>query len=133
MTVMIRLKVTLFAALVALVALSSCNKPSNEWHEQKLRVMSYNVHNCVGTDGVRDYARVAGVISKYSPDLVAIQEPLRFGLRPQGPCRVGTGESGLVLCGNQIFVKIHSVRRDPEDNRLILPIRLYVLHTYQPV
>ena len=21
----------------------------------------------------------------------------RFGLRPQGPCRVGTGESGLVL------------------------------------
>ena len=23
--------------------------------------------------------------------------PLRFGLRPQGPCRVGTGESGLVL------------------------------------
>ena len=23
--------------------------------------------------------------------------PLRFGLRPQGPCTVGTGESGLVL------------------------------------
>ena len=23
--------------------------------------------------------------------------PLRFRLRPQGPCRVGTGESGLVL------------------------------------
>ena len=23
--------------------------------------------------------------------------PLRFGFRPQGPCRVGTGESGLVL------------------------------------
>ena len=23
--------------------------------------------------------------------------PLRFGLRPQGPCRVGTGESGLGL------------------------------------
>ena len=25
--------------------------------------------------------------------------PLRFGLRPQGPFRVGTGESGLVLSG----------------------------------
>ena len=25
------------------------------------------------------------------------RHPLRFGLRPQGPCRVGTGESGLVL------------------------------------
>ena len=23
--------------------------------------------------------------------------PLRFRLRPQGPCRVGTGESGIVL------------------------------------
>ena len=23
--------------------------------------------------------------------------PLRFGLRPQGPCRVGTGDSGLLL------------------------------------
>ncbi|MBQ1225031.1 MAG: endonuclease/exonuclease/phosphatase family protein [Alistipes sp.] len=71
---MIRLKASLLAALVALVALSSCSNPSNEWHEQKVRVMSYNVHNCRGTDGVRDYARVAGVISKYDPDLVAIQE-----------------------------------------------------------
>ena len=26
-----------------------------------------------------------------------VRLPLRFGLRPQGPCRVGTGESGLVL------------------------------------
>ena len=26
-----------------------------------------------------------------------IRLPLRFGFRPQGPCRVGTGESGLVL------------------------------------
>ena len=27
----------------------------------------------------------------------AVIHPLRFGLRPQGPSRVGTGESGLVL------------------------------------
>ena len=26
-----------------------------------------------------------------------VRLPLGFGLRPQGPCRVGTGESGLVL------------------------------------
>lgn len=71
---MIRLKTYLLLALVSTLALSSCEKPSEEWREQSLRVMSYNVHNCKGTDGVRDYARVAGVISKYDPDLVAIQE-----------------------------------------------------------
>ncbi len=71
---MTRLKTYLLLALVATLALSSCEKPSEEWREQTLRVMSYNVHNCSGTDGVRDYARVAGVISKYDPDLVAIQE-----------------------------------------------------------
>ena len=29
--------------------------------------------------------------------IILIMDPLRFGLRPQGPCRVGTWESGLVL------------------------------------
>ena len=28
-----------------------------------------------------------------------LQKSRRFGLRPQGPCRVGTGESGLVFSG----------------------------------
>ena len=32
--------------------------------------------------------------------------PLRFGLRPQGPCRVGTGESGLVFSGGWMAVSI---------------------------
>ena len=39
-----------------------------------MRVMSYNVHNCVGLDGTRNIPRVADVISKYSPDVVALQE-----------------------------------------------------------
>ena len=36
--------------------------------------------------------------------------PLRFGLGPQGPCRVGTGESGLVLSeeGNPACLSSHS-------------------------
>ena len=29
--------------------------------------------------------------------------PLRFGLRPQGPCRVGTGESGLIFIPALIY------------------------------
>ena len=37
-----------------------------------------------------------GLISRSGRNL---RVPLHFRLRLQGPCRVGTGESGLVLCG----------------------------------
>lgn len=39
-----------------------------------LRVMSYNVHHCRGVDDKIDYARVAEVITRVSPDFVALQE-----------------------------------------------------------
>ena len=35
--------------------------------------------------------------------------PLRFGLRPQGSCRVGTGESVLVLSESVHHVKTFSL------------------------
>lgn len=38
------------------------------------RAMTYNVHNCKGTDGVVDYKRVADVISAHNLDVVALQE-----------------------------------------------------------
>lgn len=38
------------------------------------RVMTYNVHSCVGTDGQLNVARVADVISRADPDVVALQE-----------------------------------------------------------
>ena len=52
-----------------------------------------------GVDGAsRDSAgfgaKEEGLISRGGRNL---RLPLCFGLRPQGPCRVGTGESGLVL------------------------------------
>lgn len=37
-------------------------------------LMSYNVHNCIGLDKVRDYGRIARVINEASPDVVALQE-----------------------------------------------------------
>ncbi len=40
----------------------------------RLRVLCYNVHWCKGTDGKYDVARVADVINKAKPDLVALQE-----------------------------------------------------------
>lgn len=38
------------------------------------RVMTYNVHGCVGTDGRLDVGRIAAVIGQSRPDVVALQE-----------------------------------------------------------
>jgi endonuclease/exonuclease/phosphatase family metal-dependent hydrolase len=47
-----------------------------------LRVGSYNVHKCVGTDGKFDPGRVAAVVAELGADLVALQEvDRRFGRR----------------------------------------------------
>ena len=40
----------------------------------RLRVMTYNVHSCVGTDGELSHTRIAEVIATYDPDIVALQE-----------------------------------------------------------
>jgi endonuclease/exonuclease/phosphatase family metal-dependent hydrolase len=41
---------------------------------KKLRLMTYNVHRCVGTDRALDVERVAEVIAAERPDVVALQE-----------------------------------------------------------
>jgi endonuclease/exonuclease/phosphatase family metal-dependent hydrolase len=47
-----------------------------------LRVASYNVHKCVGTDGRFDPGRIAAVVAELGADLVALQEvDRRFGRR----------------------------------------------------
>jgi endonuclease/exonuclease/phosphatase family metal-dependent hydrolase len=40
----------------------------------RLRVATYNVHACVGTDGRHDPDRVAAVVSELDADIVALQE-----------------------------------------------------------
>lgn len=40
----------------------------------RLRVASYNVHECVGTDGRRDAGRVADVLRELDADVVGLQE-----------------------------------------------------------
>ncbi len=42
--------------------------------QKSLQIMSYNVHNGVGMDNISDYQRIANVIIKANPDVVAIQE-----------------------------------------------------------
>ena len=53
---------------------------------ETLRVATYNVHACVGTDGRHDPDRVAAVIAEVNADIVALQEftyPARRGDRNQ--------------------------------------------------
>lgn len=49
----------------------------------KLRLMTYNVHRCVGVDRRLDVERVAEVIADMKPDVVALQE-LDVGRRRTG-------------------------------------------------
>ena len=43
-------------------------------------VASYNIHKCVGTDGIFDAARIVAVIAEMQADIVALQEAdMRFG------------------------------------------------------
>jgi len=42
--------------------------------DRPLRVATWNVHGCVGTDGRRDVARVADVIRGFDADLIGLQE-----------------------------------------------------------
>lgn len=39
-----------------------------------IRVMTYNVHRCVGADGVLEPQRIVDIITHFRPDVVALQE-----------------------------------------------------------
>ena len=59
-------KQLLVYAFALCCGLCSCGQnPTN------LRIMSYNVHNCIGLDNVRDYNRIANIIKQAAPDVVA--------------------------------------------------------------
>ena len=54
-----------------------------------LRVMTYNVHGCLGMDGKISPHRIAQVIARYSPDIVALQEVDVQRLRSRQEDQVG--------------------------------------------
>lgn len=51
--------------------------------EKHIRLMTYNVHSCIGTDGRVSPQRIARVIARYEPDIVALQE-LDMGRKKTG-------------------------------------------------
>lgn len=59
-------------------------RPTHDGHDPSLTisVASYNVHKCVGTDGVFDPSRILSVVLELGADIVALQEAdQRFGSR----------------------------------------------------
>lgn len=52
------------------LTLASCSSKKNS----SLRMMTYNIHNAIGMDEKVDIARVAEVILRSAPDVVAVQE-----------------------------------------------------------
>ncbi|WP_226661221.1 endonuclease/exonuclease/phosphatase family protein [Microbulbifer aggregans] len=52
----------------------SAAAPSRAATTKSLRVMTYNVHICDGMDGKISPERIARVIARYAPDVVALQE-----------------------------------------------------------
>lgn len=71
----------------ALYLLRRTDRPEPATHvpvlSKTLRVMTYNVHGCVGMDGHLSPSRIARVIAQYSPHIVALQE-LDVGRRRSG-------------------------------------------------
>jgi endonuclease/exonuclease/phosphatase family metal-dependent hydrolase len=104
----------------------------------RLRIATYNVHACIGTDGRHDPDRVAAVIGELDADIVALQEftyPASVALETREPvvltmldsyhCALGpTRQTSTEQCfGNALFtrhriVDVHRIdlsmeRREP--------------------
>lgn len=47
---------------------------SGQCGSKPIRILTYNVHSCVGGDGQPSPTRIAEVIAAYNPDVVALQE-----------------------------------------------------------
>jgi endonuclease/exonuclease/phosphatase family metal-dependent hydrolase len=102
-----------------------------------IRVATYNVHACIGSDGRHDPDRVASVISELDADIVALQEftyPAEVALETRTPvvlttldgyeCALGPTRASKTTCfGNALLlrhpiVEVHRIdlsmeRREP--------------------
>lgn len=73
----------LFVFCFTLISKSYANEIEPK-ESNSLRIMSYNVRNCKGMDTVTDYQRVADIINRVNPDVVAVQELDSLTTRSQG-------------------------------------------------
>ena len=60
---------------LTLILIAGCSNGGASFTKPKtVRILSYNVKNCNGMDGITDYSRVAEIIKRINPDVVALQE-----------------------------------------------------------
>lgn len=93
--------------------------------KKTLRVMTYNVHGCVGMDGSLSPSRIARVISQYDPDIVALQE-LDVGRRRSG----GHDQARLIADHLKMTCHFHATLQMEEESfgdavLSDLPLHLY--------
>lgn len=69
---MIKLLLTIFLLAANSICVGTASSHADE--KQTLRVLCYNIHYGQGNDGVYDLPRLAEVINRSKPDLVALQE-----------------------------------------------------------
>lgn len=69
-------KISLFILCLCLFSALSAQRTKNIAHpnSSNLCIMSYNTHNCIGTDHQMNMERIANVIKQVKPDIVALQE-----------------------------------------------------------
>ena len=71
-----------------------------------MRLLTYNVHRCVGVDRRLDVDRIAGVIAEYEPDIVCLPE-LDVGRARTG----GVDQAGLIAERLSMSVRFHPAMR----------------------
>lgn len=74
----------------------TANAPKSTGSVATLRVATYNVHGCVGTDRRHDPERIASVVSELDADVVALQEftyPASVALESREPVELVTLDS----------------------------------------
>jgi endonuclease/exonuclease/phosphatase family metal-dependent hydrolase len=49
-------------------------KQTHKTTSKSIRILTYNVHSCIGMDGKLSPQRIARIIAQYQPDVVALQE-----------------------------------------------------------
>ena len=95
--------------------------------QERLKLMSYNIRNGIGIDNIQDIGRIARVILREAPDLVALQELDSATLRVDGryiPGELGREEARVLLMAEfpDYTVCITHLSLTPEDRLASLPI-----------
>jgi len=78
-----------------------------------IRIVTYNIHKCIGgVDRRYDLARVVGVIGHYQPDLVLLQEVVRYSRESAGVLQIDVIGDALGLSHREWIpnVRVHQAR-----------------------